>query len=99
MIDLPQDHLLIVQRILRGHVKNIEVRAFGSRVNGTAKAFSDLDLVIMTKERMGWQGIEALKYAFSESDLPMIVDVIDWQTLSQKFQQIINQKYEVIQYD
>lgn len=45
MIDVSPDHLAEVQAILREHVPECEVRAFGSRVQETAKPYSDLDLV------------------------------------------------------
>lgn len=39
--------LKTVQTILRHHLPDREVRAFGSRVSGKVKPFSDLDLAVM----------------------------------------------------
>ena len=50
LIDIRPDHWEIVQRILQEHVPNLEVWAFGSRAKWNAKAFSDLDLAIITDE-------------------------------------------------
>ena len=38
-----------------------------------------------------------LQEAFSESDLPFRVDVLDWATTSEDFRRIIDQSYEVLQ--
>ena len=46
-IDIKPIELDIVRTILARHVPEREVRAFGSRVSGPAKKFSDLDLAVM----------------------------------------------------
>ena len=46
-IELSAEQLEIVQDILRQHVPEREVWAFGSRAKHTAKKFSDLDLAVM----------------------------------------------------
>lgn len=97
MIDLQPDHLTEVQRILRDLVPGVEVRAFGSRVTGSAAKFSDLDLVLMGDGALNWRLIESLKDAFSESDLPFTVDVLDWHTIPDSFRDIISRQYEVLQ--
>ena len=97
MIDLQPDHLTEVQRILRELVPGLEVRAFGSRVTGSAARFSDLDLVVMADSALNWRLIESLKDAFSESDLPFSVDVLDWHTIPDSFRGIISRQHEVIQ--
>ena len=43
MIDLPLNQLEQVREIVKRHLHHGEVFAFGSRVNGRAKKFSDLD--------------------------------------------------------
>jgi len=97
MIDLDRQHIEEVKRILRKHVPEIEVRAFGSRIDGTARAYSDLDLVLIGKGRLDWHRIEALKDAFAESDLPFLVDVVDWNAISMSFRKIIEKRYVVVQ--
>lgn len=47
-IDICQNQLEIVQAILRKHVPDQEVWAFGSRAKGTARQYSDLDLAVIT---------------------------------------------------
>lgn len=97
MLDIQPQHLVIVQQILQTYLPNYEVWAFGSRVKGTATTFSDLDLVIISEQPLDLRTLCQVETAFSESDLPYTVDVVDWAATSQKFQQIIKQKYVVIQ--
>ena len=48
LIDIRPDHWDIVQGILKKHVPQHEVWAFGSRALWKAKEYSDLDLAIIT---------------------------------------------------
>lgn len=99
MIDLRPDHLKIVQRILRKHVPETLVWAFGSRVTWTAKAHSDLDLALITEKPLDPKTFSALKEAFSGSDLPVRVDLVDWAETTEEFREVIRKKYEVVQAD
>lgn len=46
---------------------------------------------------LNWRLIESLKDAFSESDLPFTVDVLDWHTIPDSFRDVILRQYEVVQ--
>ncbi len=97
MIDLSPKNFTLVKNILAKHLKNYEVWVFGSRVKGTARNYSDLDLVVLGDERLDLQRILAAKEAFAESDLTIRVDLINWEKLADSFRRIILEKYEVIQ--
>jgi len=75
----------------------VEIRAFGSRVTGNARGYSDLDLVIVSQEKINRKSLYRLEEAFEESDLPFRVDVLDWRRISESFRKVIEQAYEVIQ--
>jgi type I restriction enzyme S subunit len=96
-IDITSRDLEIAKTILAEHVPEYEVRAFGSRVNWTAKEYSDLDLAVMTDKPLPIRKMARLKDAFSESDLPFKVDVVDWAATGDNFQGIIQSEYETIQ--
>lgn len=92
----PQD-LAIVREILKAHVPGLEVWAFGSRVHGeNLKPFSDLDLVVITEAPLGSLQLAELKDAFTDSALPFKVDVLDWSTTNERFQQLIRKHYLVV---
>ena len=97
MIDLNPKHLETIQHILAVHIPECEVRAFGSRVKWAAKDYSDLDLAVVGKESLTLRQLRQLTEAFEESYLPIQVDVVDWQSLSDGFKKVISEKYEVIQ--
>ncbi len=90
MIDLSPEELQTVRRIAAAHLPGATVIAFGSRVRGTARPHSDLDLAVMGVASLPVSLLEALKDAFSASDLPFSVDVVDYQTVSDAFRRAID---------
>jgi predicted nucleotidyltransferase len=89
-----------VERILGQFVPNEEVWAYGSRVDGSGHELSDLDLVIrhsadFKQKQTG--SLDGLKEAFSESNLPFLVDVHDWARLPAAFWANIEAQHVVIQ--
>ncbi|MDB5985074.1 MAG: restriction modification system specificity domain protein [Nevskia sp.] len=97
LIDLSPHDLETVQAILRRHVPDREVLAFGSRVTWTAKESSDLDLAILGDEPVPANVQAALKEDFDESDLPFKVDLVDWATISESFRKIVERDKVVVQ--
>jgi type I restriction enzyme S subunit len=96
-IDLNPQDWNEVCHVLRTHVPEYPVWAFGSRVKGTAKAYSDLDLAIITDRPLSLTKMATLKEAFDESDLSIRIDIVDWATTSEPFRNIIEQDKVVIQ--
>ena len=97
MLDLPENQLQLVRGIFQEIEPDREVWAFGSRVKGTAKPYSDLDLVIRGEKDLPIRIMNRLVEAFQESDLPIRVDVLEWCAISPAFRQVIEQKYVVVQ--
>lgn len=96
-IDIRPEQWQIVQRILRHHVPQFDVWAFGSRAKWTAKPYSDLDLAVITAEPLPLSVSAGLNDDFSESDLPWKVDVIDWATTGESFRKIVERDKVLIQ--
>ncbi len=96
MLDLAPGHLDRVRAILARRVPLHEVRAFGSRVLGLAKPWSDLDLVVMTTSRLPIEVLAALRMDFDESDLPISVDVVDYSTLSLPLRRLVEESSTVV---
>ncbi len=97
MIDVSEEHLATVRGILGRVVPGCEVRAFGSRVRGVARAYSDLDLAVLMEGPGTLGRIGMLREAFMESDLPFRVDVVDWGRASEGFRAAVGGGYEVVQ--
>ena len=97
LVDMTPEQWEIVRDILKTHVPRYEVWAFGSRAKWTAKSYSDLDLAIIGTERLPTSVLATLDDAFSESDLPWKVDVVDWAATEPYFQEIIQRDKVVMQ--
>jgi len=97
MIDLTSAQRQTIADILQRLAPDCEARAFGSRVRGAAKSYSDLDLAIVGRRKLPFKKLAALRIAFEESDLPFRVDVLDWHSVSPEFQKVIEQNNETIQ--
>jgi predicted nucleotidyltransferase len=89
MLDLPSNQLALIQDMLRRHLPGRAVIAFGSRTNGKARPYSDLDLCVMGNEPPDWRKIGDLKADLEDSPLPIRVDVLEWANLSADFRRII----------
>lgn len=97
MIDVAPRHLETIKAILRRHVPDREVWAFGSRAARTAKKYSDLDLAVVGAAPLTLGQMAALENDFDESELPFKVDVVDWATASESFRRIIRMTAVVVQ--
>jgi type I restriction enzyme S subunit len=95
-IDIRPDLWIIVRDILHRRVPDHEVWAFGSRVKGTTKPYSDLDLAVISEAPLPLDVLAGLVEDFSESDLPWRVDVVDWAATSESFRRIIERDKVVV---
>jgi uncharacterized protein len=87
MLDLRPEWLEILRQLLALHVPDAEVLAYGSRVQGTAHQGSDLDLVVRnpSDNEKPQPNLSSLQQAFSDSNLPILVDVLDWAVIPEGF--------------
>ena len=91
MLDLRPEWLATVRRLIAIHLPDAEVLAYGSRVTGASHEGSDLDLVACNpvNRTSPLAGVTTLREAFSESNLPILVDVLDWARIPESFRQEI----------
>ncbi len=97
-LDLPPRYREQLQELLRDHVPDAEVWAFGSRVNGESHEASDLDLVIRGPmlEPLGAEFMHLVD-ALDDSGIPILVEVLDWARLPESFHREIQRDYVVVQ--
>jgi len=89
-LDLPANHGGQVLIILAANLPHdAKVWVFGSRATGRARRYSDLDLAIDAGRPVTLDELAQLAEAFRESDLPYKVDIVDWQSIDDRFRQII----------
>jgi predicted nucleotidyltransferase len=96
MLDIEARDIALVRDILERRLRSCEIRAYGSRVGGTAHQGSDLDLAIVGPSVLDPLVLSELRSDFEESDLPFPVDLIDWNAAPESFREAIARRYEVI---
>ncbi len=90
MIYLEEKYLNIVKKILNDFKQTIDkVYVFGSRTREKHKKYSDLDLAIKFNSNADKNTILFIKDAFENSELPIEVDVIDLDEISDEFKNAI----------
>ena len=86
----------IILKLLKEHIPTSEVWVYGSRVTGTAKHNSDLDMVVFTNSEQSQDVIDLID-AFEESDLLFQVEVFVWDKTPDSFKANIKRKHVVLQ--
>lgn len=96
---LPAHQLQALQALLKQHVPEAEVWAYGSRVTGGAHEGSDLDLVLRHPIDLlqPVPGGPALREALQDSPLPMLVDVHQWAEVPAGFRANMAAAHVVLQ--
>lgn len=93
-----KDKILLLNILKQDIQTKVEVRVFGSRVNGRAHSGSDLDLVLCSEDEQPLDINEFMQFKedLRASNIPFLVDVLDWNRMPDYFQDNINQRYEVL---
>lgn len=89
MIHISKAERKILDAILKGYPP---CYVFGSRVKGTHKPFSDLDLCFKGEGRIPDRIIAELGEKFENSDLPFKVDIIDYYAVDANFRAILSKQ-------
>lgn len=98
-LHLQEKYAQQVRELLQLHIPEAAVWAYGSRVRGDYYDASDLDLVVRfpATENRDFFRLTATKEAFVESNLPIIVQMVDWDSIPQSFRDEILAGYVVVQ--
>ena len=90
-LHLQPKHREVLEALLREHLPDVEVWAYGSRVSGKSHDGSDLDLVLrgpgLKEIPIGQLG--DFEEAVRESTIPFLVEARDWARLPERFHQEI----------
>ena len=95
-LDMTPEQKATLQTLLRRFLPGVMVWAYGSRIKGTARPYSDLDLVVFTTSAQR-PLVAELKEALDESNLPFPVDVLVWDDIPASFHRNIEEKNVVVQ--
>lgn len=97
-LDLRPEWLETILQILAAHLPETEVVAYGSRVSGAAHEGSDLDLVARNRlnPMLPVRNLGEVRDAFTESNLPILIDILDWAQIPDSFREEIERAGVVI---
>ncbi len=81
-------YLEFIKKVLSKYLKTYKVYLFGSRAKGNNRKYSDIDLAVKSDELTSYikSQIEA---EFENSTIPYEVDVVDLNTVSKDFLNLI----------
>ena len=83
-IDIKPADKKIFFSLLGQYLPHTAIRAYGSRVTGHARPWSDLDIVVYSSPEQK-QSVSLLKEALDESNLSFRVDLLEWDSLPENF--------------
>jgi len=92
----PQDKSMIILLATKILKQPLRILAYGSRVNGEAHDTSDLDLVLVTdnEEKINISEFVSFKEALQDSNIPIFVQVLDWNRIPKSFHKNIMANHE-----
>ena len=92
-VQLEEKDLKTAKKLLKMELEgtNSKVYVFGSRADGTARKFSDLDLAIdFNGQKMPQEIKFELEDFFEASSMSIRVDIVDLNAISENFKKIIS---------
>ena len=97
-LHLRPKHRRMLEDLLREHLPDVEVWAYGSRVNGRSHDGSDLDLVLRGPglKEIPASRLTDFEEAVRESTIPFPVEARDWTRLPERFCREIEREYVVL---
>lgn len=96
LIAVPAHHLRYLLEQLRLYIPDATVWAFGSRVKGSNRTSSDLDLAVLCDKETAKKQLPKLNEVFIESDIPFKVQLLDFNRLPANMQENIKKKYVIL---
>ena len=89
MLDLDPKYIDFIKETILAEIPNVEIYIFGSRVQGNALEYSDVDIALKDKEKISIESILKLRIKFENSTFPYKVDIVDLKNLKDEFRGII----------
>ena len=94
-LDVTPDQRRILLDLLNDYLPGVTVWAYGSRIKGTVRPQSDLDLAVFASTDQK-RSVAAIKEALEESQLPFRVDLFVWDEIPAQFRDNIQQAHVVL---
>ncbi len=92
MFGLEDRHINFILKILRQNFSDAKFYIFGSRAKNTYKEYSDIDIAVDFKgQKLSADILGRVLIEFQDSTLPYEVDVIDLNSIDDKFKSLIQE--------
>ena len=95
-IAVPLPHLNYLLEQLKLYIPTAAVWVFGSRIKGSHRPASDLDLAVLCDKETAHKILPKLNDVFIESNLPFKVQLLDFNRLPPNMQDNIKKNYVVL---
>ena len=97
-LHLQPKHRQVLEALLREHLPDVEIWAYGSRVSGKSHDGSDLDLVLRGPglKEIPIAQLGDFEEAVRESSVPFLVEARDWARLPERFHREIERDHVVL---
>lgn len=96
MMQVSDEHQQLIRSILLSLLPEAQYWLFGSRIQGTAKEYSDLDVAIVHNELVPLDSLSELEEPFANSDILYKLDLVCCQRVSPEFQAHIKNNYVLL---
>ena len=88
MIDLEPEYIDFIKQTVASCMQDFKLYIFGSRAKNKAQKYSDIDIAINSKELTS-SVKSKLEFLFENSLLPYEVDIIDLNSITENFKNLI----------
>ncbi len=93
-LDLDEKYVSFIKETIGKVLPNVEIFIYGSRTQGKAYEYSDVDIAL--KGDVSFEDLLNVRALFEDSTFPYKVDVVDLNSLDEKFLAVIkNDLYKI----
>ena len=89
MLDLDVKYIKFIKDIIHRILPEAHIFIYGSRVQGVAREYSDVDIALKCAEKVKFTDLLKIKSIFQNSTFPYKVDLVDLNDLKPEFLKII----------
>lgn len=88
-LNLDDKYIEFVNRLISEELEEVEVYIFGSRAQNNSYEYSDVDIALKAQNVIKIESLLKIKANFQNSTFPYKVDLIDLNSIDEKFFNII----------
>ena len=93
---VPINYLQYILEQIKSYIPDSTIWVFGSRIKGSHRPSSDLDLAVLCDKETAKRQLLRLNEIFIESDIPFKIQLLDFYRLPVNIQKNIKKQYFVL---